>query len=217
MSPLPDNWIQMTSEEKMDARLSGWISTEDKKLETFEIVQQYKERTQRYRDVVKLQQPDRVPIILSAGNYVADYSNISHGDMFYDYDKAVQAFIKFHTDFDLDYSAAGNFFLGKVFDRLDYKLYRIPGNALQANQPFQFVEGEYMSTDEYDTLIDNPEGYLMRTYIPRIMGALGGWTLMPGMLGSTELPFVPFMMASFGTPTYAGNHESSDRGFTCRF
>jgi uroporphyrinogen-III decarboxylase len=71
---------------------------------------------------------------------------------------------------------------------------------LQPNQTFQFVEGEYMRRDEYDELIANPEGFLMRTYAPRIMTALGGWQFMPSMLGTLELPFVPFMMVNFGIP-----------------
>jgi hypothetical protein len=38
--------------------------------------------------------------------------------IFYDIEKAIQATIKFHRDFDLDYPAAGNFLSGKVFGLL---------------------------------------------------------------------------------------------------
>jgi uroporphyrinogen-III decarboxylase len=57
-----------------------------------------------------------------------------------------------------------------------------------------------MTVDEYDALIANPEGFLTRTYAPRVVGALGGWQMLPAMLGTTELPFVPFMMVNFGIP-----------------
>ena len=200
MVALPDNWNKMIPDEKLNTRLAGWISTEGKEFETSKAAKEYRERTQRYADILRLQQPDRVPRLLSAGDFVAHYAGVSQGDMFYNYSKAVKAFIKFHEDFDLDYSASGNFMPGKVFERLDYRLYRIPCHTLLPTQSFQFVEGEYMYPDEYDALIANPEGFLMRTYIPRVMGTLGGWSLWPNMLGSTELPFVPFMMANFSIP-----------------
>lgn len=197
---LPDNWSQMTPDQKLDFRLAGWIATEGKPFATPEAAQAYWERAQRLADVVKLKQPDRVPRVLLTGDYVAHYAGVTQGDMFYDYGQAIQALNKFHTDFDLDYSAASNFLPGKVYDRLGYKLYRLPGNALRPTQTFQFVEGEYMRADEYDAFIANPEGWLMRTYLPRVMTEMGGWQLMPNMLGTTELPFVPFMMVNFSIP-----------------
>jgi len=197
---LPEQWNKMTSDEKFESRLAGWSSTADKSFATPEAAKIYQANARRFADVLKLKQPDRVPRVLLTGDYVAEYAGISKGDMFYDYPKSVDALIKFQRDFDLDYSAASNFLPGKVYDRLDYKLYRLPGNALAATQSFQFVEDEYMTADEYPAFIANPEGFMMRTYIPRVMGAMGGWGLMPGMLGAVELPFLPFMMPSFGIP-----------------
>jgi Uroporphyrinogen decarboxylase (URO-D) len=197
---LPENWNKMTADEKFEFRLAGWAGTEGKPFATPEAAQAYSERAKRYIDVLKLKEPDRVPRTLAVGDYIAEYVGVTPGDMFYDYGKAVQAMIKFQTDFDLDYTVLGNFFPGKVYDRLDYKLYRLPGNALPATRTFQFVEGEYMSADEYDAFIANPEGFLMRTYTPRVASALSGWQMLPAMLGTTELPFVPFMMVNFGIP-----------------
>jgi hypothetical protein len=197
---LPENWNKLTAEEKFEARLTGWVSTADKTFATPEAAQGYAERAQRYAGIVKLRQPDRVPRVLLTGDYVADYAGVTQGDMFYDYPKAVEALNKFHRDFDLDYGAASNFLPGKVYDRLGYKLYRLPGGALKPTQTFQFVEGEYMRPNEYDALIANPEGWLMRTYMPRVMAEMGGWQFVPNMLGTTELPFVPFMMVNFTIP-----------------
>jgi hypothetical protein len=197
---LPENWNKLTANEKFEARLNGWASTADKQFATPEAAQGYTVRAKRLVDVVKLRQPDRVPRVLLTGDYVADYAGVTQGDMFYDYPKAVEALNKFHRGFDLDFSAASNFLPGKVYDRLGYKLYRLPGNALKPTQTFQFVEGEYMRPDEYDALIANPEGWLMRTYMPRVMSEMGGWSFVPNMLGTTELPFVPFMMVNFTIP-----------------
>ena len=197
---LPENWAKLTSDEKLESRLAGWSATEGKPFATPEAAKAYTENTKRFVKILKLQQPDRIPRVLLAGDYIAEYAGVTPGDMFYDYGKAVQAMIKFQQDFDLDYTVLGNFFPGKVYDRLGYKLYRLPGNALAPTQSFQFVEGEYMRADEYDALIANPEGFLMRTYAPRVAGGLAGWQMLPSMLGTTELPFLPFMMVNFGIP-----------------
>ena len=197
---LPENWAKLTPDERLEFRLNNWISTEDKPFATPEAAKAYGQRARRYAAALKLTHEDRVPRALVTGDYVAEYGGISQGDMFYDYDKAVQAVNKFHRDFDLDYSVASNFMPGKVYDRLEYKLYRLPGHQLAPNQCFQFVEGEYMTPDDYDALIANPEGFLWRSYMPRVMGAMGGMSLLPGSLGTLELPFVPFMMVNFGIP-----------------
>ncbi|MBL8095181.1 MAG: hypothetical protein JNL73_13505, partial [Anaerolineales bacterium] len=80
------------------------------------------------------------------------------------------------------------------------KLYRWPGGVLAPTQGFQFVEGEYMMADEYDALIADPESYIMHVYTPRVMGSLAGLGFMPSFFGTTELPFVPFMMAGYAPP-----------------
>lgn len=195
-----ENWGQLTPDQKFEARMAAWVATEGKPFATPEAAQLYRERTSRYVATIKLQATDRVPRTLISGDLIAHYAGCTPGDFFYDYDKTVQAIIKFHQDFDLDYGAASNFLPGPMLDKLQYKLYRWPGQALPATQSFQFVEGEYMRADEYDALIADPEGFCMRTYMPRIFGILGPWQMLPTFFGSTELPFVPFMMAPFSAP-----------------
>ena len=191
---LPDNWNTMTPDQKLEARLAAWASTEGKPFESPKVAEGYARRAKRFADVLMLKQPDSVPVTLITGDYVARYAGISQGDMFYDYDKTVQAHLKFYEDFEVDYSLISNFMPGKVFDTLGYKLYRLPGHQIAATQSFQFVEGEYMTVDEYDALIANPEGWLNRVYTPRVMSNLGGLAFTPAALGTTELPFVPLVM-----------------------
>jgi uroporphyrinogen-III decarboxylase len=188
----------MTPDQKFEARLERWKSTEGKSIETAKAQEAYRARCQRFIDTVHLKQPDRVPVFCSFGGFVADHAGVTHGDMFYDYDKAVKAVIKANTDFDLDYQASSNCLPGKVYDRLGYQLYRWPGAALPNETPFQCVEKEYMRADEYDALIADPEGWCMRAYMPRVFSALAGFQFLPTFFGSTEIPLVPFMFASTG-------------------
>jgi uroporphyrinogen-III decarboxylase len=195
---LPANWDTLSSDEKFEARLGAWMSSEGKEFKSREAAEAYEKRAKRLADVIKLKQPDRVPCFPNFGGYVAEYAGVTHGDMFYDYDKAVKAMVKFHEGFDLDYPALGNFLPGKVYDLLGYKIYRWPGGTLSEKIPFQCVEDEYMGPDDYDALIADPEGYCMRVYMPRVFSALAGWQMMPSFYGSTEMPFVPFMMVPVG-------------------
>lgn len=197
---LPDNWNKLTPEQKLDWRLAAWSSPEGKPLNTPQAVANFTAATRRYIDVLKLREPDRVPRTLILGDYVAHYAGSNPGEFFYDYPKAIAATIKFCKDFDIEYGAGGNFMPGKLFDRLGYRLYRWPGGALAPTQGFQFVEGEYMTADEYDALIADPESFAMRVFTPRVMGALGGLGMVPSFFGTVELPFVPFMLAGFSAP-----------------
>ncbi len=198
---LPDNFASLTQEEKIDARLADWASTEGKPFASPEAADQYQLRAQRYADVIRLRQPDRVPTTAFTGDLQQHLTGTTLAEYFYDYPKAVAATLAFFQKFpELEYYPASNFEPGPVYDRLGYTLYRWPGGKLGPNQGFQFVEGEYMGADEYDALIANPDGWLLRHYVPRVMPGLEGLANIPVLLGATELPFVPFMFAGLAAP-----------------
>jgi hypothetical protein len=58
---------------------------------------------------------------------------------------------------------------------------RWPGGDLPDDAPFQFVEGEYVRADEVDQYLADPQGFALRTILPRI-----GSTFAP--LGFLPLP-----------------------------
>jgi uroporphyrinogen-III decarboxylase len=197
---LPENWRLLTPDEKLEARFKVWLSTDNKQFASEKAMQGFKNRAFRYYQVIKLQQTDRVPCFLNSGGFVAKHAGLQIGDFFYDFEKASSAFQKFYDDFDLDYQVSGNFFPGRTLDILGYNLYSWPGGSLAGDRQFQYNEKEYMMADEYDALIGDPEGFILRTYMPRISRALYGLKILPSFLGSTELPFLPFMLAPFGAP-----------------
>lgn len=197
---LPDNWTKMTADEKRTFRLNAWISTEGKQFATPAVAKLFQERCQRHIDVLNLKQPDRVPVSVSVGDYIANYTGVPKGDFFYDYPKAVEATAKFCRDFDLEYAVSGNFLPGKVYDILGYQLYKWPGGALPKNHTFQFVEGEYMLADEYDEMIRDPEDWALRKYMPRIQKNTPGLAALPTFFGTAEMPFVPFTMVNYTLP-----------------
>jgi Uroporphyrinogen decarboxylase (URO-D) len=197
----PANWKKLSPAEKREARYATWMATEDKQLARPEAVQEYKLRTQRVKDIIALKKPDRVPILPFIGSYFALYGGITMHDVMYDFAKYGQAWTKFNDDFQPDYLVfSGAFNPGRMFDALDYKVYRWPGHGVPATSPFQTVEAEYMRADEYDLYIADPEGYYMKTYMPRAFGALAGWSMIPNLFMSMEMPMAPALMVPMGLP-----------------
>jgi uroporphyrinogen-III decarboxylase len=197
---LSENWSSLTPDEKFEARFKVWLSTDNKQFASEKAEQDFVARAMRYYKIIKLQQPDRVPCVLNTGGFIAKHAGLQVGDFFYDYEKTSAAFKKYYEDFDLDYQVSGNFFPGAALDALGYNLYSWPGGRLAMDRQFQYNEKEYMTADEYDALISDPEAFLLRTYMPRICGALQGLNLLPSFLGSTELPTMIFTIAPFGAP-----------------
>ncbi|MDX1412586.1 MAG: uroporphyrinogen decarboxylase family protein [Candidatus Promineifilaceae bacterium] len=196
---LPENWDKLTPDAKMEARFAAWLSLEGHSFASPEAAQTYQRRVQRVIDVIQLKKPDRVPFFTKFGGFIADYAGVTHKDLMYDFDKSVEAIRKVHTDFNPPYQDTGYFLPGEALDMLGYTVYRWPGQELEPTAPFQAVEAEYMRADEYDDLIANPEGYYLRTYMPRAFANLTGFEKLPGLFASQEIPGVGPMVAAAGT------------------
>jgi hypothetical protein len=90
------------------------------------------------------------------------------------------------------------FVKGKISERIEQRPPGWPGHGLPRDASgFQYVEGEYMRADEYDALIKDPTGFMMRTYMPRVFGAFEPYKMFPSLVMITEQPalgFIPFAM-----------------------
>ena len=58
----------------------------------------------------------------------------------------------------------------QVLEALQIKQLRWPGGDLPDDAPFQWVEDEYIKADEVDQFLADPNGFAMRTILPRIAG-----------------------------------------------
>ena len=171
----------------------------------------YKERARRVADVIELRIPDRVPIVPSFGMFPALDNGFTCEEVMFDYEKASKAWTKTMLDFECDlYRSSSYAFPGAVFEALDYKLLRLPGRGIPANHVFQFVEEEYVSAEDfYDPFIADPADFLLRSYLPRVCGALEPFKMLPpfnswfgyylGLVGS---------VAAFGVPEVRGAVEA---------
>jgi hypothetical protein len=165
----------MTPHEKRAKRLNGWLNNWGAKFPSAEMEKAYRTRVQRQINVYNVTEPDRVPVNLPVGNLPLRMFGVTAYDAMYDIEKAIQATAKFNEKYaeELEYTAGFFYSPGQVLDLLDYKLYAWPGHGLAKNgTSWQFIEGNYMRDDEYDDLIRDPSDFWIRTYMPRIFGAL---------------------------------------------
>jgi uroporphyrinogen-III decarboxylase len=190
-------WADLSWEEKREERFKKWLSPTTKFISP-EAEKNYKARVTRFIKAIKLEEPDRVPVILPVEYFPVYYSGFTLKEVMYDYDKLRQAWLKFLHDFDSDqFGTAGFTFPGKVFDMIDYKLYKWPGHGFADDvMAYQYVEGEYMNRDEYDALIRDPADYLIRTFLPRSTGAFASFH----KLGPLTSPFGIGHIAQFSDP-----------------
>lgn len=193
--------IEDSTEDKQRTRLAGWQAPGGRKFESPAIAELYEQRARRLADVVQLRQPDRVPSLMMAAGMVARYAGISFADTFYDADKSAAATLKFVEDFRPEYTMLiGGLAAGKAYDLLGYHAYKWPGSSLPDDMPFQYVEGEYMPAEDYDALANNPEGYMLRRYLPRVCSHLQGLSLVPNLFTPVEMIGVSMWLAGLTAP-----------------
>jgi hypothetical protein len=193
---LPGNWEQMTPAEKRQYRLDRFVNPGHVKFVTPEAEEAYKARARRLVDVFNVEEPDRLPVSLPVGHLPFSLYGIRMHDAVYDVEKGIQACRAFNERYseELDHFAVPFTIPGKALEILDYRLYAWPGHGLSVDAPdYQYVEGEYMKAREYDDLIRDPSDFWLRTYLPRIFGALGGFRRLAPLPDILEIPTAQLM------------------------
>jgi hypothetical protein len=200
MFQIPDNWQKMSLKERQAARLQSWASPEVE-FASPEAEQAYKQRAQMIIDVINLETPERVPIIPWWGTFPAHYAGVTVEELMYDFDKLGETFRKFNADFLPDALVSCALIgPGKAFELLDVKNYYWPGHGTPPDTSYQCIEDEFMTADDYDAFIVDPSNYFMRTYLPRVLGALGPWSMLNPWTNVVELPFVGLALIPAGIP-----------------
>jgi uroporphyrinogen-III decarboxylase len=95
-------WADLSPDEKREERFKQWLSPLDVKSSSAEAGKGYKERATRFIKAIKLEEPDRVPVILPAAFFPAYHAGITLQTAIYDYDELGRAWLRFLRDFDMD-------------------------------------------------------------------------------------------------------------------
>jgi len=200
---MKERWGEISPDagEKQEAQFKMWLSGKGIPFISPEAEESYRERVTLMKDAIQLQRtPSRIPICPSAGFFPIQYAGFTMYDAMYDYDILTRAWEQFFDDFTPDaYNAPTTIVPGKILEILDFKLYRWPGRGLSEEQDYQYVEKEYMRADEYQDLIDDPTGFFMNIYFPRIFGTLKPLEKMPLFPPVNEIPLIPPAVIPFGT------------------
>ncbi len=139
----------------------------------------YEARVKRFHDAIRLERPDRVPIGSVLAYFFYRYAGLTIKDAMYDYKKAADAVQAAMKKLQWDMAPSYLMIPGPVMELFGLSQYRWPGHDLPDHYSFQFVEGEYMSGDEYDELLSDPEGFSIRKLLPRISRLLQPLSELP--------------------------------------
>ena len=180
------------------------------------VEQLYAERAKRVRDVIELREPDRIPFSFFIEPHT--YTGIPNSAAYYDPITFKRAMRKIAVDLEPDMCECGLPGSGAAMTELDVKNIVWPGGPKPPDFEYQFIEGEYMKADEYDMFLNDPSGFMIRRYLPRIYGALAPLSKLPpldsmymGLDGLTPLFASPEFLKMAKHLAKAGKHVEKFR------
>jgi hypothetical protein len=194
-------WAQKTADERLASRIEGWrnpgIEFASPQAET-----SYKARVERLLAAIELREPDRVPVSITSGWWPAVRAGMTPYEAMHDAARAAQAWVDFNLEFQPDAMVSPLLYTtpASVFEAIDYKLYSWPGHGVAKEASYQYNEKEWMLPEEYDHLISDPSDYMLRTYLPRTVGAFAGFAGLSSFFDFVELPFVSGHVGGWGSP-----------------
>ncbi len=131
----------------------------------------YAQREQRFNDIVALRKPDKIPFMPLMMHYFPNkIAGVSNAAVEADHFLMTKLMKEATLKFGFEWGAAVGVPPAKSCEALQLKQMRWPGGDLPDDAPFQWVEGEYIKADEVDQFLADPNGFAMRTILPRIAG-----------------------------------------------
>jgi hypothetical protein len=161
----------------------------------------YDARWQRIMDCVALKQPARMPVMFYCTFWLAKYGGLTHKELMNDYERNQEVCERAVLEFEPDatHSLVQSTAMGRSLEAIGFKQVQWPGHGVGDDQPYQYLDREYMKADEYDDFIFDPTGYYLHTYLPRVASAFEGFEQLPLFPGLHYFRLVAGMRA-FGKP-----------------
>ncbi len=185
---------ELTKEQKREQRLQKWLSPPGITFHDSTAEKTYKERVTRFMKAFLCTEPDRVPVMVPAGNFPLRYAGLSLKQAMYDPTLIRPTWKKFMNDFyyDMDdFLGPAGISCGRMLDILDYKSFKWPGHGLADNADYQqYVEKILMHEDEYGALLKDPSDFGFRVLMPRVVGALEAIKNFPPLSSLMGMPIM---------------------------
>lgn len=138
----------------------------------------FAERKNRVDTAIALGTPDRVPVAPFIASYMQRCSGSSYKDIFYNYEAAGDAAVKFYSEHPLcDLHTFSGFTSGKANELADSQMIDWPGKpgtSVSDYSSHQVIEREFMTQEEYPEMLGDFTGFMLRKYIPRAYPSLKG-------------------------------------------
>ena len=145
----------------------------------------YRERLRRCEDAIQLKIPDRVPFFPMTHYFAAKYAGLKGEEAFYDCEKWFAANRKMNVELapDCYFPPLHALYPGKALESLKCRQIKWPGHGVpnDTGYGYQYVEGEYMKAEEYDSLLNDPLDFIIRVYLPRIFESLEPFRQLPSI------------------------------------
>jgi hypothetical protein len=141
------------------------------------VEQLYAERAKRVLDVIELREPDRVPFSFFVEPHI--YCGMQNSAAYYDPIQFKRVMRQIAVELEPDMCECGLPNSGAAMTELGVKNMVWPGGPKPPDFDYQFIEGEYMKADEYDMFLNDPTGFMIRRYLPRIYESLEPLSKLP--------------------------------------
>ncbi len=198
---------QLSPDEKQEAAFQRLLSPKDPEgndlqFQSPEAKANYQANIIRIKDAIQMKKlPDRVPVTILPSMFPWTHAGMTVEEAMYDYDKCAAAFKEFIVEFKPDMHIGAYVpGPGKFYEILDYKLYAWPGHGVAPEHSYQCLEGEYMTPEEYDLLLADPSFYFRNFYLPRVFGALEGYTMLAPLTSILEMYGLALFFVSYALP-----------------
>lgn len=141
---------------------------------------EYTARAKRLQDAIELRQPDRIPIALGFGLFLADFAGITRQELYENPEKAHEILEEVTKKYQPD-AYSGVRLTPEPSKLLGDRMTKWPGHGLGPQGSFQFDEHEFMKVEDYDAFLHDPSDFAIRTYLPRAFKELEGLAMLPSL------------------------------------
>src|SRR4030042_3233650 len=142
-----------------------------------------KEKEDRIHKTIRLEIPDRVPIICGMGYFPGKNAGVPSSAAYYDHDTWYNAYKMTLKDFQADLIYPQMPSPGKAMEILALKTMRWPGYGVDEYKGHQSIEIEAMNSGDWDEYLSDTGNYMLRKFMPRNSDKLAGLAKLPDLAG----------------------------------
>ena len=142
-----------------------------------------KEKEDRIHKTIRLEIPDRVPIICGMGYFPGKNAGVPSSAAYYDHETWYNAYKMTLKDFQADLIYPQMPSPGKALEILALKTMRWPGHGVDVYKGHQSIEIEAMNSDDWDEYLSDTGNYMLRKFMPRTSDKLAGLAKLPDLAG----------------------------------